>query len=214
MRRARGAFWPVTDHRALSTLILGSLLEKIDLKSLSDKYRDYILERVLTDGAPVATVVDELHERVQKEGLRVMSVKASNPYNTSPEMFRNHQTFMSKTTLKDARESLQTSSTPHMNEGARQRIEVKQNALDELNDFQIAEVRLVNRGDKTIVMQHFNDKLKPDIERTIPGGFVLPAHFKINVAHNFIFKSGTTTQVLSRTFDKMNDEILVHSMFP
>ncbi|EJD00143.1 uncharacterized protein FOMMEDRAFT_92631, partial [Fomitiporia mediterranea MF3/22] len=101
-----GVYLPLTDHRALSTLILGSLLEKMDLKRLSDKYREDILKRVLKEGAPVESVIDELHEKLQNEGEHVMSVKSSNPYNDSDESIHNYKTFLSADTLKDARESL------------------------------------------------------------------------------------------------------------
>ena len=78
------------------------MLERIDLKKLSEAYRADIAKRVLEDNLSIDEVVDELHGKLTSQDQQVTTLRIDNIYNDLPSARHNYKTFLGSNSLSDA----------------------------------------------------------------------------------------------------------------
>lgn len=97
----------MTDSKLLATVVIGVVLERLDLKRLTLQYRNEIWKRIFEEGCSFDEVVEEVHKKLSSQGTQVTTMQAGNIYNDIPAAMENYKAFLSSESLAEARSSLQ-----------------------------------------------------------------------------------------------------------
>ncbi|KAL5492884.1 hypothetical protein ACEPAI_4332 [Sanghuangporus weigelae] len=202
-----GVFCALTDHRLLAACLIGSLLERIDLRKLSEEYQADIAKRVLEDHLSIDEVVEELHGKLTYQGHQVTTLQVDDIYNNLPAAKHNYKTFLGSNSLSDASRLLKrVFSRRHNSVCMRAVQESKSSYGDERGIFSTVAIRFRNLGAHRISLKMFDAELRSMSEDIVlPDNFTIVRTFKINIPVNFVLTCGPRIKNFSRTFDKEQD---------
>ncbi|KAL5513805.1 hypothetical protein ACEPAH_4206 [Sanghuangporus vaninii] len=205
----QGVFCSLTDSRLIASVIIGLLLDGVDIKRLSLRYREEIRKRIFEDGQTVEEVVNEIHEVLSREyvSTTITQVDKNNDGLFATE--ENFRAFLASETLAEARELLKRVPGAHRNLMPMHQSTPSLHSITRLAVY----VRFKNTGSNIMELRLF-DAESGDMkgQLIVPNGHVMIRRFIINIPINFALVCGRFTKNFSRTFDR-DTEIDVEQLF-
>lgn len=210
-----GVLFALTDVSVLSTFIIGSCLEAVDLDSLTRKLEKEIAESI-RQRKPKNEIVREVLHKLKGLGQKVMSVTFGNsPYVGDQRSAHNVGVFMKALDIASARPNLRqlpegaTWFTPFYNR-------VKSRSPSQSADAPEVEVTFRNLTDDNEVIEVI---LGEDIGKQNPRtwavqpGFLVPCKFSMNKTYNFVVRCGRFSKTFARCFSKPQQDLDVFKFF-
>ncbi|KAL5493024.1 hypothetical protein ACEPAI_4472 [Sanghuangporus weigelae] len=200
-----GTYCSLTNSNLIAAVIIGLVLERLDLKRLSLQYREEIWRRIFEEGQSLDEVIGEVHRMLASQDAQVTTAQMGNMYNDLPAAFENYKTFLSSESLAEAKQSLERVSGARVNFASMKAIKQYERTQSRGRTFTVS-VYFKNTGFNNIELRLF-DAESGDMkgQLIVPNGHVMIRRFSINIPINFALVCGRFTKNFSRTFSKDSD---------
>ncbi|KAL5536241.1 hypothetical protein ACEPAF_62 [Sanghuangporus sanghuang] len=205
-----GTLCSLTDSKQIAAVIIGLVLERLDLKRLSLRYREEIWRRIFEDGQSLDDVVGEVHRMLASQDTQVTTMQTGNIYNDLPAALWNYKAFLSSESLAEAKKSLKRVPGTRVNFASMKAIKEYERTQSRGRNFTVS-VYFKNTG-SNIMELHLFDAESGDMkgQLIVPNGHVMIRKFSINIPINFALVCGRSTKNFSRTFSKDSDIDVEH----
>ncbi|KAL5493021.1 hypothetical protein ACEPAI_4469 [Sanghuangporus weigelae] len=193
-----GAFCSLTDSKMLATVIIGLVLERVELRGLSIAYRDEIWRRIFQDKQSFDDVVDEVHKLLSSENTQVTAMDMGNMYNDFPEAMENYRAFVGSNTITEARKLLKEVGGLRHNPRAMKTIQNQDK--NKGNSYEVT-VYFQNTGSNIMQLRYFDSRSgEMRGESFVANGHIRTMEFIINIPVNFVLVCGRDKKHFNRTF--------------
>ncbi|KAL5513802.1 hypothetical protein ACEPAH_4203 [Sanghuangporus vaninii] len=205
-----GTLCSLTDSKLIASVIIGLVLERLDLKRLSLRYREEIWRRIFEDGQSLDDVVGEVHRMLASQDIQVTTMQTGNMYNDIPAALENYKTFLSSESLAEAKKSLKKVPGTRVSFASMKAIKEYERIQSRGRTFTVS-VYFKNTGSNIMELRLF-DAESGDMkgQLIVPNGHVMIRRFSINIPINFALVCGRFTKNFSRTFSKDIDIDVEH----